>query len=181
MYGLENVSLEEIEPEIRDLVKIVNDIPFIDTNESCGGHVESIFSRRDGKIIPPSEEDIEAILMPAYMLFYVDSVIDDWDFRIKSWGHPLISEFIKKCENFAKKNPEVSFRQARIYDGANPRALFSINFGPKKGVCHNVNKEWAYENKKEQEKRIKKFEDMCISFIRKYFSPDYSLYPSYSC
>ncbi|MCX6818471.1 MAG: hypothetical protein NT129_00530 [Candidatus Aenigmarchaeota archaeon] len=164
--ALKYTTLSEIEPGVRDLVRIMNQIPFIDTDQSCEGHLRNPYSRLSP--IPKNMKDVR--LEPPALIFYVDGKLS-WGkdgIKLEHFNHPLAAEFIERVEKFSRAYPSTDFRMLNSYDESNPKPEYFINFDAK---IHDLSQtqvfaiDIARKKKTKYDKLIIEFTRLCEDFV----------------
>lgn len=154
-----NVPLEEIEPGIRNLVEIVNKIPFVDTDQSCEGHII-----RHYKGIPIKNARLE----PPFLMLIVDGIIeiDFPNFKIKKFEHPLTKSLLKIFKQVANNSQYAKFKLHNLAIGKNPKPYYSF-YG---GQIGYFSVQEAKARKKEYDRAILNLEEEITKFVNLNFN-----------
>jgi len=115
-----NYNESEIDAGIRDLVNLINKIPFVKTNSSCEGHVENPYAR-EAPITPDMDE---VLIRSGGLSFYVDGQLDVSELpkiTIDHFNHPLAEEFLSRLEKLTKKYPFTELRLLNAYNSKEPK------------------------------------------------------------
>lgn len=110
----------DIEEGVKELVRIMNKLPFVETTESCEGHLE--VSKTDPKSFH---------FLSGFITFKVDGELDGYTTEIKSIKSDA-KKFIDALEAFSKRFSSVNFGLDGIYDGSDPRPEFMFEFTSEK-------------------------------------------------
>lgn len=99
-------------------------MPFVDTDQSCEGHLRGTYGP-DGMVrIDPPE-----------LMFYVSGVVEPTNWKVRKFGHSLAGNYLKVMKRLAEKNPSVDFRLMKSYRGDDPRPHYDFMVGEVEHSC----------------------------------------------
>jgi len=144
------IPYKEIEPEIVNLVRLTNQLPFLQTDQSCGGHLK--------------EMGCQYRLDPPTLLFYIDGEINT-DRSIKYFVNPLSEGYIHTLQKICQEKGFGEVEPIGIFEGAHPIPLYHF----RAGKVEYTYRETAETKRKEQLDLVKEIEKATQEFIDVHF------------
>jgi hypothetical protein len=157
-----NYKKSDIDSGIRNLVDLINKIPFVETDLSCEGHIENPYSRSS----PITPDMNEVFIRSGGLSFYIDGQLDvsKVPIKIDHFNHPLAKEFLRRLKKLTKKYPFTELRLLNMYDAEELKPSYYFRIWNDEIVSYEV----GIERKRQINEVWKEFEKLCNDFINEF-------------
>jgi hypothetical protein len=156
----------ELEDGVRELIYLMNLIPFVETTHSCEGHFETPYHRK-----PLDADAKEGMFYPGAVCFEISGEFSDVsDLKRVHFNNPDIEQFILRCQKLCEKYDFVRFAETR-YSAELQKAGYTFRcwYDSKSPSRPILPRDIGQQRMRQTLEVWKEFESLCTEYLHEFY------------